>query len=81
MRNVPLAPRLAQLSDSQLEQVIHRCHRRLVAAADLPSKAAAWRVLRQLVNSRSPEAIARLERERGLTARTSLSRDVLSNPS
>jgi len=58
---------LAQISDSQLEQVIHRCHRRLVTAQDLPSKAAAWRVLCRLIKSRSPAAIARLEVQRGLT--------------
>jgi hypothetical protein len=66
MRKIPFAPRRAQISDSQLEQVIHRCHRRLVAARDLPSRAAAWRVLCRLIKSRSPEAIARLEQERGL---------------
>jgi hypothetical protein len=66
MRKLPFAPRVGQLSDSQLEQVIHRCHRRLVTARDLPSKAAAWRVLCRLIKTRSPEAIARLERERGL---------------
>lgn len=66
MRKLPFAPRRAQISDSQLEQVIHRCHRRLVSAPDLSSKAAAWRVLCRLVKSRSPEAIGRLERERGL---------------
>jgi hypothetical protein len=66
MRNLSLAPRLAQLSDSQLEQAIHRCHRRLVSACDVPSKAAAWNVLSRLVKSRSPEAVARMERERGV---------------
>jgi len=66
MRKVALTPRIGQLSDSQLEQVIHRCHRRLVAARDLPSRAAAWRILCRLIKARSPEAIARLERERGL---------------
>jgi len=66
MRTIHLAPRLAQLSDHQLEQVIHRCHRRLVAASDLRSKAVAWRMLSRLIKARSPEAIARLERERGL---------------
>lgn len=67
MRTIPLAPRLTQISDSQLEQIIHRCHRRLVSARDLPTKAAAWRVLCRLIKARSPEAIARMERERGLT--------------
>lgn len=67
MRKVPFAARGGQLSDSQfLEQAIHRCHRRLVTARDLPSKAAAWRVLCRLIKARSPEAIARLEQERGL---------------
>jgi hypothetical protein len=70
MRTIPLAPRLAQLSDSQLEQVIHRCHRRLVAARDLPGRAAAWRLMRRLIRARSPETVARLERERGLVAPT-----------
>lgn len=66
MRTIPLAPRLKQLSPSQLEHVIHRCHRRLISAHDLPTKAAAWRVLCRLIKARSPETIARMERERGL---------------
>ena len=70
MRKIPLAPRLAQLSDSQLEQVIHRCHRRLVTAPDFQSKAAAWRVRCRLIKSRSPAAVAHLEVERGLAKRS-----------
>lgn len=66
MRTLPLAPRLAQLSDSQLERAIHLSHRRLISARDVPGKAAAWRVLCHLIKARSPEAIARMERERGL---------------
>jgi len=59
--------RLAQISDSQfLEQAIHRCHRRLVSARDLPSKAAAWRVLVALIKARTPQTVERLERARGL---------------
>jgi hypothetical protein len=66
MRTLPLAPRLAQLSDSQLELAIHLSHRRLISASDIPSKAAAWRVMCQLIKGRSPQTVARMEQERGL---------------
>jgi hypothetical protein len=58
--------RVAQLDDSELERAINLSHRQLVLARDLPNKAAAWRVLCRLIKARSPEAIARMERERGL---------------
>jgi hypothetical protein len=57
---------LAQLDDAQRENAIQFAHHALVAAGARRDKIAAWRVLRKLVRSRSPEAIARLERERGL---------------
>jgi hypothetical protein len=66
VRNIMRAPRLAQLTDSQRENAIRTAHRALVGSQDKSSKAAAWRVLCRLIKSRSPEAIARLEEERGL---------------
>lgn len=66
MRTLPLAPRLAQLSDSQLERAIHLSHRRLVSAPDISTKVAAWHVMCQLIKGRSQQTIARMERERGL---------------
>ena len=70
MSTIPLVRRVAQLSDSQLEQAIRLSHRRLVSARDLPTKAAAWNVLSRLIKARSPETIARMELERGLVSRT-----------
>jgi len=66
MWKIPSERPRAQISDSQREQVIHRCHRRLVAASDMSTKAAAWRLMRRLIRQRSPKAIAKLEAERGL---------------
>ena len=66
MRTLPLAPRLAQLSDSDIENAIRRAHLALITAKELRSKAAAWRIMCRLIKGRSPEAIARMEQERGL---------------
>ena len=69
MSTITLVRRVAQLSDSQIEEAIHLSHRQLVLAHDLRTKMAAWQVLRRLIKSRSPKAIARMERERGLVTR------------
>lgn len=61
-----IAPGLHSLNDTARELAIRRCHRTLIVAADMPSKAAAWRMMCKLIKSRSPEAVARLEEERGL---------------
>jgi hypothetical protein len=66
VRTVHLAPRLAQLSDSQLENAIRIAHRALINAKEHRSKAAAWRVMSELIKGRSPQAVARMEQERGL---------------
>lgn len=64
------ARRLKQLSDDQRENAIQFAHRALASSRDTRSKAAAWRVLSRLIKSRSPQAIARLEIERGLATRS-----------
>jgi hypothetical protein len=69
MRNLSLAPHLVQLSDTDIERAIRTAHRALVNAKGHGSKASAWRVLCQLIRIRSPEAIARMEQERGLVRR------------
>lgn len=69
MSTITLVRRVAQLSDSQLEQAIHLSHRRLISATDLVTKAAAWNILCRLIKSRSPERITRMEIERGLIAK------------
>jgi hypothetical protein len=68
VRTVHLAPRLAQLSDSQLENAIRIAHRALINAKEHRSKAAAWRVMCQLIKARSPETVARMERALGLVS-------------
>jgi hypothetical protein len=56
----------AQMNDSQLEAAIHSAHRALITARYIRGKAAAWRIMTRLIRCRSPEAIARMEQERGL---------------
>jgi hypothetical protein len=61
-----LVRRTAQLTDSERENGIQFAYRALMAARDKPSQFAGWRVMRRLIRSRTPEAVARLERDRGL---------------
>lgn len=66
MRNTMRAPCLAQSNDAHLEREINFAHGSLVAARDILGQRAAWQELCRLIKARSPEAVARLERERGL---------------
>lgn len=70
MRNVQRAPRKAQLTDAQLENAIANAYQLLVGAPQKRRKVVAWQQLRRLVQSRSANAVARLEAERGLAVRT-----------
>jgi hypothetical protein len=60
---------LAQLTDAQRENAIQFAHGALVGIKSDIHKAAAWRVLCRLIKSRTHEAVARLEFERGLAPR------------
>ena len=66
MPNIMRAPRLAQLTDTDLERAIDVCYRSLVAARSHPSKAAAWRVMCRLIGQRTQQGIDKLEAQRGL---------------
>ncbi len=69
MRNVHRARHLAQLTNTDLERAIDVCYRSLITAREGPSKTAAWRVMRRLIQQRTPQNIAKLEAQRGLTVR------------
>lgn len=56
----------AQFSDAQLERAIQLSRCALVKAPDRDSRIAAWTVMRALLQQRTPAAIERMERERGL---------------
>ncbi len=68
MRTV--SPSIPHLNDDQLENAIDRAHRALVTRSSLKGKAKAWRWLSALIKARSPEAIRRLEEQRGLVRRS-----------
>lgn len=64
-----LSPSVRHLNDAQREYAIHECYRSLIVAPDAAAKNAKWRQLARLNKSRSADAIARLEQERGQVAR------------
>jgi hypothetical protein len=70
VRNVQRAPQQAQLTDAQLENAIANAYQLLVGAPQKRRKIVAWRQLRRLIQSRSPNAVARLEAKRGLAVRS-----------
>lgn len=54
---------------AELEKAIDAAVRELVNAADRESRWDAWQLLKSLHGSRTPETVARLERERGLSCK------------
>jgi hypothetical protein len=65
MDTILFARQVAQQNDGIREDAICLAYR-LFVEADSPNQAIAWRNLKCWINCRSPEQVARLERERGL---------------
>lgn len=53
--------------DKLIERLIDRAYRDLLAAEDSEAKASALRRMGRLCGLRSPEQVARMERQRGLS--------------
>lgn len=64
--NNTVRQRVAQLNDEQLERAIRLSHRALITAPNRNGRIAAWTVMRVLLQQRTPAAIERMERARGL---------------
>jgi hypothetical protein len=64
-----IPPSIRRINDTQIEYAIQQCYLSLISAPDAATKHERWRQLVHLVNRRSPEAVARLEQERGLVVR------------
>ena len=54
------------MSDQHREALIANCQVRLAEATDPQRAAAIWELMTDLINGRSPEQVARMERARGL---------------
>lgn len=54
------------LTDAEREMAIAECARRMELARDPQVKRSWWKQLARLVADRSPEQVARMEREKGL---------------
>lgn len=65
MDTILFARQIAQQNDDMREDAI-RLAFRLFVEADSASQAITWHNLKCWINCRSPEQVARLERERGL---------------